>query len=101
MEKGVNAIQQRSGKKKRIWIKRVMAMMIVIGISSGTVWAERGVEKDYADGFGFDTGEMDRLAAEVDQADKAYQSALAALNAAEEDREGKRSAWQMVGEQFR
>ena len=97
MEKGVNAIQQRSGKKKRIWIKRVLAMMIVIGISSGTVWAERG----YADGFGFDTGEMDRLAAKVDQAEKAYQSALAALNAAEEDREGKRSAWQMVGEQFR
>ena len=78
MEKGVNAIQQRSGKKKRIWIKRVLAMMIVIGISSGTVWAERG----YADGFGFDTGEMDRLAAKVDQAEKAYQSALAALNAA-------------------
>ena len=52
MEKGVNAIQQRSGKKKRIWIKRVLAMMIVIGISSGTVWAERGVEKDYADEFG-------------------------------------------------
>ena len=82
MEKGVNAIQQRSGKKKRIWIKRVLAMMIVIGISSGTVWAERG----YADGFGFDTGEMDRLAAEVDQAEKAYQRALAALRAAEEDR---------------
>ena len=89
-------MKTKNGKQKRIWIKRVLAMMIVIGISSGTVWAERG----YADGFGFDTGEMDRLAAEVDQADKAYQSALAALNAAEEDREGKRSAWQMVGEQF-
>ena len=75
-------MKTKNGKKKRIWIKRVLAMMIVIGISSGTVWAERG----YADGFGFDTGEMDRLAAEVDQAEKAYQRALAALRAAEEDR---------------
>lgn len=39
MEKGVNAIQQRSGKKKRIWIKRVLAMMAVLIVSSLSAYA--------------------------------------------------------------
>ena len=46
MEKGVNAIQQRSGKKKRIWIKRVLAMMAIVFfcVNGGTI-----VAKDRAD----------------------------------------------------
>lgn len=81
-------MKELSGKKYRtLCMKRLITVMLIsIAVIRGwPLWSYEQEHEDYGKEFGFDAGELDRLAAAIDRAEAEDHAAQEALTAAKED----------------